>query len=155
VTQLAAVGGSGAQLQAGGENPAGLAGGDTAGAGGRGVLVSLGRILAVNLNAVAATNFFLTPASGFTRCIVDQVVIDNLSGTPTTNAISFGASGTPTDWLAAVVLAATLGAGKGGSLYPVANLGFAVYGTGVQFVANVTVGGAAITCDLRALGYYE
>ena len=122
---------------------------------GRGVLIQLDKLSAINLNAVAATTIFTTPAAGFTRCVVDQIVMDNFSGTPTTNAISFGASATPTDWNPAVVLAGTAGVGKGLFLYPASNVGFAVYGTGIAFVANVTVGGAAITADAAVWGYYE
>jgi hypothetical protein len=121
----------------------------------RGIILQLGKVSALNLNAVAATTIFTTPASGINRCVLIEIVADNFSGTPTTNAISFGASATPTDWLAAVVLAASGGVGKGLSLYPATNVGYAVYGPGIAIVANVTIGGAAITADFTVLGYYE
>jgi hypothetical protein len=118
-------------------------------------MVLLGRLTGINLNNVAATTIFTTPGSGFTRCEVDHVTLNNFSGTPTTNAISFGASGTPTDFLAAAVLVGTLGAGKSVHLFPASNVSFSNYGTGVAFVANVTIGGAAITCDADVWGVYE
>lgn len=124
-------------------------------AAGRGLIVQLGKVTSLNLNVVAATTIFTTPASGITRCVVTEIVADNPSGTPTTNAVSFGAAATPTDYLAATVLAGTFVAGKGIELYPAANTAFAVYGTSISFVANVTVGGAAITADFTVMGYYE
>jgi hypothetical protein len=122
---------------------------------GRGYLIQIGKLSGLNLNAVAATTIFTTPAAGFSRCVVYEVVVDNFSGAPTTNAMSLGSSGTPTDWLGATVLAATAGVGKIVSLFPAVNIGYAVYSTGVAFVANVTVGGAAITADITCLGWYE
>ena len=124
-------------------------------ASGRGVVVLLGRATGVNLNAVAATTIFTTPASGFTRCEVTIITVDNFSGTPTTNAVSFGASATPTDWLGATVLSGTAGVGKALRLFPQINVGYAEYGTNIAFVANVTIGGAAITCDIDVYGVYE
>ena len=74
----------------------------------------------------------------------------------TTASTSFGASGTPTDWLATGTWAGAA-SGKfvkleGGA----AGTGSATYGTGVAFVANVTIqqGGAA-TCDVTCMGWYE
>src|SRR5262249_25936006 len=61
----------------------------------RGIIRFLGKI-STNLNAVAATNIFATPASGFTRCVVTHVIIDNFSLAATTVSISYGASATPT-----------------------------------------------------------
>jgi hypothetical protein len=121
----------------------------------RGFVLILGTLTGLNLNAVAATTIFTTPASGFTRCIITEINMTNSNGTPTTNAVSFGASATPTDWAAATVLGGGFVAGKGIEINQASNTPFAVYGTGVAFVANVTVGGAAITCDLQVLGYYN
>jgi hypothetical protein len=113
----------------------------------------LGRLVGLNLNVVAATTIFTVPTS-LARCIVTKIVLSNCSGTPTTNAVSFGASGTPTDWLAATVLVAGFVAGKTILLLPAVNVAMAAYVASVAFVANVTIGGAAITCDLDAFGYY-
>jgi len=128
---------------------------DTMTANQRGYVGSLGKLTGLNLNSVAQTTIFTTPAAGITRCFVFDVFLDNISGVPTTNAISFGASGTPTDWLASTVLSTSLASGKGADLSPAIGAPFAVYGTSIAFVANVTVGGAAITCDLRVIGFYE
>lgn len=122
---------------------------------GRNVMVALGTLTGLNLNAVAQTTIFTTPATGFTTAIVDHVTLENFSGAPTTNAVSFGKAAAPTDWLASGVLAATAGVGKGLRLEPAVNLGYATYGTSIPFVANVTAGGAAITCDVTVWGHYE
>ena len=127
---------------------------DTMSASQRGIVGSLGRLVGLNLNAVAATQIFLTPAAGIVRCVVNYLVLDNFSGTPTTNAVSFGASATPTDYLPAAVIAAVTTA-QAVRVFPATNVAFAIYLTAISFVANVTVGGAAITCDIRAIGYYE
>ena len=138
-----------------GNTPTSVAGPAAAPATGRNVSVALGKLTGLNLNAVAATTIFTTPAAGFTRCFVEYIALDNFSGTPTTNAVSFGASATPTDYTTAVVLAGTAGTGKALQIVPATNVGFAVYATAIGFVANVTVGGAAITCDVTVWGYYE
>lgn len=127
----------------------------TAPATGRGVCVQLGKATGVNLNNVAATTIFTTPASGFTRCIVMDVVGVNFSGAATTNAISFGASATPTDWMASNVIPGTMGTGKYLEFSEANNTAAAVYGPGVAFVVNVTAGGTAITGDFEAWGWYE
>lgn len=128
---------------------------DTAPSQDRGFIFSLGKLTGLNLNAVAATNIFQVPAAGLTRCIVTELIVDNFSMASTTASVSFGASGTPTDYLATATMpgAAT---NKAISLFPASNAAYAVYGTSVFFVANVTIAqGAAATCDIRALGYFE
>jgi hypothetical protein len=113
----------------------------------------LGRLVGLNLNVVAATTIFTVP-TGLARCIVTKIVLSNCSGTPTTNAVSFGASATPTDWLGATALAVGFVAGKVVMIFPGANIATGAYSSGTNFVANVTLGGAAITCDLDVWGYY-
>jgi len=121
---------------------------------GRGLVVQLGKLTGLNLNSVAATTIFTTPASGFTRCVVLNVVVDNYSIAATTASVSFGSSGTPTDW-AATATNANAATGKFQLLTPTAALS-PTYGTGIAFVANVTIGqGSAATADVTVLGYYE
>ena len=118
----------------------------------------LAKVTGVNLNNVANNTIFTTPGSGFTRCVVTFIIISNVSGTPSTNAASYGASGTPADWHA--------GSGINGGLTTTSKISMLLpgaadnavstsYGTGVTFVVAVTVGGAAITGDFSAWGYYE
>ena len=122
---------------------------------GRGVLVQLGKVVGFNLNSVAATTIFTTPASGFTRCVVIEIVMDNFSGAAATTQVSFGASATPTDYLAAQTLTNST-AGKQLGYYPAVGAAASTYGTGVAFVANETVAlGSAATCDISVWGYYE
>jgi hypothetical protein len=124
-------------------------------ASGRGVSVQLGKRVGLDLNAVAATTIFTTPASGFTRCVVTEIIVDNFSLAATTASVSYGASGTPTDWAATATMA---GANtnkfvqlSGG---PAATAS-ATYGTAVAFVANVTIAqGVAATADVSCWGYY-
>ena len=122
----------------------------------RGVICIMGKLIGLNLNSVAATTIFTLPAAGFTRCIVTKQVLDNFSTAATTVSISYGASGTPTDWNATATMAGAA-TGKfikleGGG---VAN-GSATYGPGTAFVANVTIPqGVAATCDITAYGFYE
>lgn len=121
----------------------------------RGLWVILGKAVGVNLNAVAATTIFTTPASGFSRCVVNQVVMTNCSGTGTTASISFGSSGTPTDWVASTVFNGAT-PNKRCSINAANGANNATYGTGVAFVANVTIPqGSACTCDFTVWGYYE
>lgn len=124
-------------------------------AAGRRLLAQLAKIVGYNLNSVALVTLFTTPASGFTGCVINEIVLDNFSGASGTVQLSFGASGTPTDFLGTQTL--TNGAtGKAISLYPAANAAYAVYGTAVAFSANQTVAqGVATTCDITILGYYE
>jgi hypothetical protein len=135
-----------------------IVGGAAAPGTGRGVVVQLGKATGVALNTVAATSIFTTPAvGGFTRCVVTQVVWDNASAIATTTSVSYGASGTPTDWAATATLAGLTTTGKqiqviGG---PPAT-GSATYGAGVSFVANITIPqGVATSADVTAYGYYE
>lgn len=123
---------------------------------GRGVIVQLGKVTGVDLNAAAATTVFTTPASGFSRCVVTMVIVDNFSALSTTASLSFGSSGTPNDWS----LTGTMqGADAGRMHYRPPNWSTSwtnVYGTGVAFVANVsTPQGSAATADVTAWGYYE
>lgn len=126
-------------------------------ASGRGVSVQLGKLVGLNLNSVAATTILTTPSSGFTRCVITAVILNNFAGTPPLSiTASFGASGTPTDWSVAVGIGVS--ANSRYVSVPTGNLttGSAVYGSAVAFVANVTVAqGAAYTCDVTAYGYYE
>jgi hypothetical protein len=124
---------------------------------GRGVLVQLGKAPGVNLNAVAATSIFTTPAvGGYTRCIVSQIVWTNFSAVASTASISYGASGTPTDFLATATMAGATGTTKAVAVFPASGAGFTAYGVGVSFVANVTIGqGVATTGDVEAWGWYE
>lgn len=121
----------------------------------RGFIFSLGKLTGLNLNAVAATTIFQVPAGGLTRCIVTELILDNFSIAATTASVSYGSSTTPTDFLATATMpgAATT---KAISLFPASNAAYAFYGQAVFFVANVTIAqGAAATCDVRALGYFE
>src|ERR1039457_3351528 len=70
----------------------------------RGVSVILGKLVGLNLNSVAPTTIFTTPATGFTRCVVEQIFVDNFSMASTTASVSYGASGTPTDYLASATM---------------------------------------------------
>jgi hypothetical protein len=120
----------------------------------KGVIVALGKLTSLNLNSVAATTIFTTPAAGFTRCVVTQVIVDNYSGAWTSASVSFGSSGTPTDW-AATATNANAATGKFWLLNPTATLS-PTYGTGIAFQANVTiVQGVAATADVTVWGYYE
>lgn len=119
------------------------------------VEIELGLKQGVDLNTVAKTTIFTAPASGFTNLVVTKVILLNASGNPTTNTVSFGANATPTDWLIATTLSATFGAGSSGlALFPASNVSFNTYGASAQFVINVTAGGAAITADVTAWGFY-
>ena len=120
----------------------------------RGIRVLLGTSAAINLNSVAATTIFTTPASGFTKCVVTEVFGRNFTGGATTNAVSFGASATPTDWLGATVLPATTASTNHVLLEPAIDIAAADYGTAIAFVVNVTAGGAAITGIFDVWGYY-
>src|SRR6202142_1464172 len=77
----------------------GIVGTAPAPAAGRGFLVLLGKLVGLNLNSVAAATIFTTPGAGFTRCVPHVIVLDNFSGAAATTVVSFGASGTPTDFL--------------------------------------------------------
>lgn len=124
-------------------------------ASGRGVQVQLGKLVGLNLNSVAATTIFTTPASGFTRCVVMEVLLDNFSAAAATTVVSFGASATPTDYLGAQTLTNSA-TGKVLAYYPAVGAAAATYGVGVAFVANETVAlGSAATCDVVVMGYYE
>jgi hypothetical protein len=122
----------------------------------RGYVAVLGKLTGLNLNAVAATTIFTTPASGFTRCVITRVLLDNFSIAATTASVSFGASGTPTDWAATQTFAGAntnkvIALSAGG-----AATGSATYGTAVAFVAGVTIQqGSAATCDVICLGFFE
>lgn len=135
--------------------PTSIVGPTNAPASGRGVIVQLGLHTGVNLNSVAQTIIFTTPGSGFFLCVPTLVVVDNFSGAVTTNAASFGSSGTPTDFLASTVLTG----GAAGKSFQNAPASFvtacAVYGAGINFVMNVTAGGAAISADVYVFGYYH
>lgn len=125
-------------------------------ASGRGVRVLLGKATAVNLNSVAATTIFTTPAAGITRCVVADIVVDNFSIASTTASVSYGASGTPTDYLATATMAGAAANKQVHLVGGAAATGSATYGTSVAFVANVTIAqGAAATCDISVWGYYE
>lgn len=118
----------------------------------------LGKLLGLNLNVVAATPIFVTPGAGFTTCEVVMITVDHCTGAPAGNTVSFGQAAAPADFLAATALPAGLGVGaplKAVRLFPGINVPYAEYGPGVTFVANVTVGGAAITCDVDVWGSYE
>lgn len=124
-------------------------------ASGRGVIVQLGKLTGFNLNNIAATTLFTTPASGFTRCVVIEIVLDNFSAAAALTQVSFGASATPTDYLAAQTLTNSA-TGKELSYYPAAGAAASTYGTSIAFVANETVAaGSAATCDVTVWGYYE
>lgn len=124
---------------------------------GRGYIVLLGKATGVQLNTVAATNIFTSPAvGGYTRCVVDHINVDNPSGIATTASVSYGASGTPTDWAATATMPGLTGTNTMATVNKTAGAGGATYGTGVSFVANVTVQqGVATTCDIAAYGWYE
>jgi len=124
---------------------------------GRGFIVLLGKATGVQLNTVAATSIFTTFATGgYTRCVVDRVVVDNPSGVATTASVSFGASGTPTDWAATATMPGLTGTNTFAEFGKTAGAGGATYGIGVSFVANVTVQqGVATTADFAAYGWYE
>jgi hypothetical protein len=118
----------------------------------RGVNVVLGKLVGANLNAIAATTIFTTPAAGFTRCVVEQITVDNFSGTWTTASVSYGSSGTPTDYTAT----ATMAGAAANKAVVVSATAFATYGTGIAFVANVTIPqGVAATADITVWGTYE
>jgi hypothetical protein len=123
---------------------------------GRGVLVLLGKATGVQLNSIAATTIFTTPAvGGYTRCVVANVYITNPSAIATTASISYGASGTPTDWAATLVNPNLTAVNKFQPIGPSSGAG-ATYGIGVNFVANVTIPqGVATTADIEAWGWYE
>lgn len=125
---------------------------------GRGFVVQLGKVTSVNLNSAAATTIFTTPAvGGYTRAVVSEVVIDNPSAAASTVSISYGASGTPTDWAATATMPGLGAVNKFVKLHGgVAATGSATYGVGVAFVANVTIPqGVATSCDISAWGWYE
>ena len=112
----------------------------------------LGFVPAVNLNSVAATSLFTVPAG--VSCYVTKIVVQNYStGTPTTYSVSFGASGSPTDWSATATDAnATTTSAKVFS--PTATL-MKKYAAATVFVANVTIAqGTAVTGDILVFGYY-
>jgi len=115
----------------------------------------LGKLVGLNLNAVAATTIFTTALpAGATRCIITKIVRSNESIAATTASVSFGSSGTPTDFSATAVNA-NAATTKYQVLSPTATLATA-YGNAVAFVANVTIAqGAAATCDITVFGYYE
>ncbi len=133
----------------------GIVGPATAPAAGRGIVVQLGKLAGLNLNSVANTTIFTTPASGFTRCVVTEIILDNFSAAAATTVVSFGASATPTDYLGAQTLTNSA-IGKQLSYYPAAGAAAATYGTAIAFVAAETVAlGSAATCDVVVMGYYE
>ena len=113
----------------------------------------LGFLPSCNLNSVAATTIFTVPAAA-TGCYVTKIILQNYStGTPTTASISFGSSGTPTDWSATATDAnATTTSAKVFS--PTATL-MKIYPASTAFVANVTIAqGSAVTGDILVFGYY-
>lgn len=132
-------------------------GGTAAPGTGRGFLVQLGKITGVQLNSIAANNIFTTPAvGGYTRCVVYTIVIDNPSGVGTTASVSYGASGTPTDWAASATMPGLTATNTFAVVDKTGGAGGATYGVGVTFVANVTIAqGVATTCDIAAWGWYE
>jgi hypothetical protein len=112
----------------------------------------LGYVAAVNFNSVAATTIFTVPAG--VSCYVTKIIVDGYStGTPTTASVSFGASGTPTDWSATATDAnATTSSAKVFS--PTASL-MVKYAAATAFVANVTIAqGTAVTANVAVFGYY-
>jgi hypothetical protein len=114
----------------------------------------LNKIIGVNLNAVAQTVLFTLPASGFNRCRVSRILIDNYSIAATTASISFGLTGTPTDW-AATAVNANAAAAKFQIISNTAALS-PNYAPGAVFVANVTIAqGAPATCDMEVYGYID
>ena len=110
----------------------------------------LGYAKAVNFNSVAATTIF----TGSVPFYVTKVIVANYStGTPTTASVSFGSSGTPTDWSATATDAnATTTSAKVFS--PTATL-MKIYAAATAFVANVTIAqGTAVTADVLVFGFY-
>lgn len=124
---------------------------------GRGYLVQLGKLASVQFNTVQANNIFTTPAvGGYTRCIVQFVKVDNFSGICSTASVSYGASGTPTDFAATSTMAGATGTTSAVSVYAASGAAGVSYGVGVTFVANVTIGqGVATTGDISVWGWYE
>jgi hypothetical protein len=121
----------------------------------RGLLIRIAKVTAYNLNNVAQVTLFTFPAAGFVNALLNELVLDNFSGASGSVQVSFGSSGTPTDFLGTQTL--TNGAtGKAISLYPAMGAAYATYGVGVAFAANQTVAqGVATTCDISIWGYYE
>ena len=112
----------------------------------------LGYLPACNFNSVAATTIFT--GAGSSAFYVTKVIVQNYSaGTPTTASVSFGSSGTPTDWSATATDAnATTTSAKVFS--PTATL-MKKYAANTAFVANVTIAqGTAVTADILVFGYY-
>ena len=124
---------------------------------GRGFIVLLGKVTGVQLNSVAATTIFTTFATGgYTRCVVTDIILDNPSAVAATASISYGASGTPTDWATTATNLGLTGTNTFARVSKTGGTGGATYGIGVAFVANVTIPqGVATTCDIAAYGYYE
>lgn len=121
--------------------------------GNRGALFKLSHTALIDLNAVAQTPLLTVPAT-VAECEILAITIHDFTGAPTTNAISFGRTGTPTDWLGSTVLNGGAGVGKAVRLFPGIGVPYAIFGPGDVFVANVTVGGAAITCSVHIWGCY-
>lgn len=124
-------------------------------AGTRGVTALLGKLTGLNLNSVAATTIFTTPATGFTRCVISEIILDNFSAAAATTVVSFGSSGTPTDYLGTQTLTNSA-TNKELQFYPAVGVAAATYGNAVAFVVNETVAlGSAATCDVSVWGFYE
>lgn len=121
---------------------------------GRGFMVQLGKATGVDLNTAAQTTIFTAAATGFTRFVVTRVIVDNISMAATTASVSYGATGTPTDWAGTATMAgATTNVAV---ILTAAAAATPTYAPGTVFVANVTIPqGVAATCDIAAWGYYE
>lgn len=119
----------------------------------RGVSVVITDFTGLNLNAVAATTLVTLPSSGFTHLVMTELYCYNFSMASTTATVSWGSSGTPTDFAAA---AALTGAGVGKMVPIYANAGAATYAPGTSLVANVTIAqGVAATCDVVLFGVFD
>ena len=111
----------------------------------------LGYLPGLNLNSVAQTTVFTFPA-GITGGVVTRVHIKNYSGAATTASISFGRTGTPTDWKATATNA-NAATTKMVEYTNTASLA-PVFSASDVFVANVTIAqGSAATADVLVFGY--
>lgn len=110
--------------------------------------------VSVNLNAVAATTIAtVVIPSGYLGFIPTRIIRYNDSIAATTASISFGQSGTPTDF-AATAVNANAAAAKSQIIAATAALQ-PFYTAGAQIVANVTIAqGAGATASFAVLGVY-
>lgn len=114
----------------------------------------LGRVVGLNINVLnQETTLFTTPASGFTRCCVMDIVLDNYSTAATTASLSFGGNaGTDNDWKTTATNANASTTNMTRYTAPATAI---FYGTSATFATKTnTAQGGAATVDVSVWGYY-